>query len=302
MDASLCFFLPIFLLPAPSSAFSQHPSVPSLQTFKTFQRLCHLPSYAEPVVVIVDRATERQYASTIKFNLNFRKISMHTPTSKPSFFAASPKFPLRCQLRSHYGQSVKTARQVLSSSSLWRSNYMGLSWCNLVLTTVSNNQIYGGSSTILAALLLSFIYYLPAAIEINQLGASENTLSGTLRVLMASISCHTKISSRGRREYLWYWSGPTQNGVSIPPRGWRGRLAPPTPNTSSGTPRVLITSISPHTKRCYHPPSRLNGSLGTSDPEHVVGDAESADHINQPPHKTLCVAGGSGTVYDYWHG
>ncbi|KAJ7110416.1 hypothetical protein C8R44DRAFT_742905 [Mycena epipterygia] len=163
---------------------------------------------------------------------------------------------------------------------------MGLSWCNLVLTTVSNNQIYGGSSTILAALLLSFIYYLPAAIEINQLGASENTLSGTLRVLMASISCHTKISSRGRREYLWYWSGPTQNGVSIPPRGWRGRLAPPTPNTSSGTPRVLITSISPHTKRCYHPPSRLNGSSGDSDPEHVVGDAESADHINQPPHKT----------------
>ncbi|KAJ7104633.1 hypothetical protein C8R44DRAFT_746319 [Mycena epipterygia] len=35
------------------------------------------------------------------------------------------------------------------------------------------------------------------------------------------------------------------------------------------------------------PPSRLNGSSGASDPEHVVGDAESADYINQSPHKNF---------------
>ncbi|KAJ7113604.1 hypothetical protein C8R44DRAFT_741184 [Mycena epipterygia] len=50
---------------------------------------------------------------------------------------------------------------------------------------------------------------------------------------------------RARRECLWYQSGLTQNGVFIPPRGWKGHLVPPSSNASSGTPRVLMSPMSP---------------------------------------------------------
>ncbi|KAJ7107772.1 hypothetical protein C8R44DRAFT_857862 [Mycena epipterygia] len=50
---------------------------------------------------------------------------------------------------------------------------------------------------------------------------------------------------RARRECLWYQSGLTQNGVFIPPQGWRGHLVPPSSNVSSGTPRVLMSPMSP---------------------------------------------------------
>ncbi|KAJ7139317.1 hypothetical protein C8R44DRAFT_764223 [Mycena epipterygia] len=137
---------------------------------------------------------------------------------------------------------------------------MGLSWCNLVLTV-----LYLTTESMADQPAWSLREHVvgdtESAYGINQL--PHKTVLASLQK-----DCHVfshlrpRTCCRGRRECLWYWSGPTQNSVSIPPRGWRGHLAPSTPNTSSGTPRVLITSISPHTKSCYHPPSRVELGRG----------------------------------------
>ncbi|KAJ7135628.1 hypothetical protein C8R44DRAFT_848540 [Mycena epipterygia] len=79
---------------------------------------------------------------------------------------------------------------------------------------------------------------------INQL--PHETVLESLQENSQVFSCpRPRTRHRARRECLWYQSGLTQNGVFIPPQGWRGHLVPPSSNAWSGTPRVLMSPMSP---------------------------------------------------------